>query len=340
MKKFTLSMALAVAMAVLLLGSVALAAASHLGALDFLARTLGGQDLDPEKVSEMIVTDPAQVTTETSQAAFHVREAIFDGNHLYMVVEAKPVKPDVLLLGAMVELGDGMEYMGPDFAGMKETVGEWAEGLGRTHVINTSVFYAQQEEEQAEELFSNWGIDMFFEADGTQLYMVYAGLSQMQQTLDFELSCQTMDYEDPDNRERVTLPLHFESSDAGFAAVSTPDALFEDCGVRVDSVRLRATPMATCTRVEYTVVDEQAYALTNDGLWFEFLDESGQSMDGGAAGAGTTGELEAVDARRRFYQETGISVMTSMPESLTLRGFNCWEKNRYAAHEIFFEAQP
>lgn len=336
MKKLSLSMGLAIVLALVLLSTVAIAAASQLGALDFFKRYEKNENIDTQEIEKLIVTDESEQSVQTSQAAFRLREGIFDGSNLFLFVEAKPLTQDALFLGAMIEPEDSIEYMGPAFKDMSGTIADWGLQVGRTRVVDINMFTRSME--YGELAFDSWGADIMLEEDGTLIYMIDARLSELAQTLDLTLLCQTMSPDDKDSREIAELKLHFEQKGTQFEVISEEGVVFEDCGVRVDRVVLNGTPMATYYRIEYTVVDEAVYKKTDDGLWFEWIDESGERLPAGIASGGSVAELDSEDGLSRFVQTDTTMAMYEAPTTMTLRGYNAWEKNRYQAHEITFSS--
>ena len=105
--------------------------------------------------------------------------------------------------------------------------------------------------------------------------------------------------------------------------------------MQVTSVTLTSTPMNTYTRIEFTVTDVDAYAKTDEGLWFEFLDENGERLPSGSSTGGAVTPVG--DDGLHFVQTDSLIAMESFPETVTLRGYNCWEKNRYETHTFEME---
>ncbi len=72
------------------------------------------------------------------------------------------------------------------------------------------------------------------------------------------------------------LKLHFTAKasavDDEETIVSVEPVEYESIGVRVDRVTVTTKPLAMDYAIEYTVVDAEKFAQTDDGLWFEFID--------------------------------------------------------------------
>ncbi len=84
--------------------------------------------------------------------------------------------------------------------------------------------------------------------------------------------------------------------------------------------------MAIYTEIEFTVIDKDKYIATENGLWFEFIDENGNRLPFGADSAGS---IEATDAAEpvdgnpgSFIQKGSLRAAETLPEEITLRGYN------------------
>jgi hypothetical protein len=86
--------------------------------------------------------------------------------------------------------------------------------------------------------------------------------------------------------------------------------------------------LAVYAEISYTVIDEAKFAATDTGLCFEFLGPDGNRLPDGAAGGGGTKSEDGV----HYVQESSIGAMEKLPREISVRGFNCWEKNRYETH--------
>ena len=124
--------------------------------------------------------------------------------------------------------------------------------------------------------------------------------------------------------------------------VSAEPAVYADAGVRVDCVRIEVKPQELDATVEFTVIDEAAFAATDDGLWFEFIDP--QSTETAYASQRLTGGLSGSDSVEDLgggrYVQTETLAKNELRDTYTLRAYNCWEKNRYETHEFIMQPQP
>lgn len=331
-KKFSVSFALV--MAVLLIAAVAVAAAAQWGVFDFLSGRQNQGPVLPE-AAELLQRDIPQTGGETEQATFTLREAVLDGKALYMVVAITPRDAKTMLLGVDAMPTDTMINMGPLFAEENIAIEAWTEQNGKTTMLQTNI-YDNAAEEGAMPLVQS--MDYVLEADGTLVYMLNGTFEPAEASVDIELICSTMPWVkaadgytmDEAQRERASLTLTLNTHAVTNTVVSDTPVVYADCGVRVDRVTLTGTAMSTHARVEFTIVDPEAYALTDDGLWFEFLDADGERLPSGSMGTGSI--YEAEDGS--LVQEDDLAAMETLPETITLRGYNAWEKNRYEAHDI------
>ena len=330
MKKFRLG--LVIALACLLLATAAFAAANQWGVLDFISARQGVQTL-PE-AQELVQRDFPQADARTDDVAFTVREAIFDGDHLYVVIAVNARHDDVLLMGLDCFPDDpASDLLGEEKAG-NLTLLDWAIQNGKTSLFRISV-YDDGAALGKPDFMDN--IDFVMEDDGTLVYMLSGTYKGDEETPTIYLNCASIPFTqdemlDMEKRQIVqfslTLPAAQTSPDG--RVQSTAPALYTDCGVQVERITLTPTPMAIYCEIEFSVVDETAYAATDDGLWFEFIDENGERLPDGAMSGG----IERIDEPdgTRFIQKDSLQAMKTLPKQIILRGYNCWEKNRYETH--------
>ncbi len=332
-----ISTGLIVAVAILLIAAVAIAATAQWGILDFFNLRGDGASVSPE-ANQIIQKQIAQEGGETEYASFSLREGVFDGHDTYLVVAVKPASDKILLMGPDLLPEDPMENLGPLFDGSSLTVADWAAQNGKEQLVQISIL-DQATRLGLEGVVSS--LDYIMEEDGTLVFMAHGSHSYAEQ-LPIELVCHAKllgDLSEADGSESSVSSLSFTLytvTDRDKSVTSTQGALFADCGVEVTSVTLTATPLATYTRIEFTVVDEDAYANTDDGLWFEFLDENGERLPDSVSGGGSSGPAEEGDSTH-YVQLSSIAATEELPKTITLRGFNCWEKNRYETHSFEME---
>lgn len=329
MKK--ISMGLVIAIACMLLATVAFAAAERWGVFDFISNRYDVKVLP--QAQEIVHKEFAGNTTQIGDAIFGVREAIFDGQHVYITLAVTPADDSILLLGS-----DSMpDDMAADLLGEERaeglTIRDWAAKHGKTKLVHTNV--GDNAVAQGEQSIVN-SIDFITEEDGTLVYMVHGAYEGSEDKIDVELLCISAPYTADENLlqenvERGSLGFELAAAAPIGRAQNVAPATYADCGVRVDRVTLTGSPMAVYYEIEYTVVDKAAYEKTDDGLWFEFLGADGERLPIGASTGGESGEVEGSEGKV-FVERGSLEAMETMPQEVTLRGYNCWEKNRYETH--------
>ena len=354
-RKLSLSAAIAVA-ACLIVATAALAAASHWGLFDFLNQGAGSGTL-PE-AAEIVATDPPQEGGEGELASFRLREAVYDGEYVYMVVDATPAD-GLLLLGPGLLPLDAMRNLTKEDSDAM-TIGEYAgENDLQMAIVGISTAAAAEGAEDAITSF-----DWRLEADGTLVFMLSGEAPQgMGDAFETTLLCSvtplvpaakgegiTMQYFEEDGEEPVSKYIgydvdeaHIQRSELAFALTAAGpaeaqaydlDAAYPGCGVRVERVTFEPSPMALYYEIRFTITDEAAYAATEDGVQFEFLDANGERLPDGATMSGQT----AAQADGSLVQSGSLSAQSDPSQIAALRAFNCWTKERYESHELTLES--
>jgi len=120
--------------------------------------------------------------------------------------------------------------------------------------------------------------------------------------------------------------------------VCTEPVVYESVGVRIDRLLIEVKPQDIYATIDYTVIDEEKYAVTDHGLWFEFIDPQStaeayhnQRLEGGLSGGGGTQWLN--EEQTRFRQKETLA-RHELHDTYTVRGFSAWEKNRYDTHTL------
>lgn len=350
-RKLRLSAAIAVA-ACLIVATAALAAASHWRLFDFLDQGRDSGAL-PE-AAEIVATDPPQQGGEGELASFRLREAVYDGEYVYMVVDATPAD-GLLLLGPGLLPPDAMRDLTKEDSDAM-TIGEYAGENGlQMAIVSISTAASAQGAEDAIMSF-----DWRLEADGTLALMLSGKAPQgAGDAFETTLLCSVtplvsapegegiiMQYFEEGAEEPVSKYIgydvdeaHIQRSELAFALTAAEpsaartydlDAAYPDCGVRVERVTFEPSPMALYYEIRFTITDKAAYAATEDGVQFEFLDASGERLPDGA----TLGGQTAAQADGSLVQSGSLSAQSDLSQIAALRAFNCWTKERYESHEL------
>jgi hypothetical protein len=302
----------------------ALALTNTWGILDFLSGRQTDVKVLPE-ASAIVQKEVPQVGTQTDFASFTVREAVYDGQNLYIVLDVKPSLPEYLLLGPDAYPSDHIANMGPIFSGKTGTIADYARE-NRKVMMQTSVVISG----------ANCSIDHLLEEDGTLVYMISGRFTGDSGATDVELGCVAAPFiiengkyvRDMNSRKDTTLSATLKNTGTQETVTSIEPAVFGDSGVRVDKITLKSSAMSTYAEIEFTVIDAEKYAKTEGGLWFEFLDRYGERIPNGAASGGG---IESIDATH-YIEKISLQAMEKLPSEVILRGYNCWDKNRYETH--------
>lgn len=329
MKK-KLTMAFALALATLLLGGVALAAASHWGVLDFVERYADPHYV-PENAPDYIRQDVASWETETLTVA--LREVYYDGYYLQAVMDVKPHDAKTLLVSGMYSTNDYYANLLPDMTTEEDarTIAQFYREGGYEKFLAISPVVTCE---------NDAGQDCILQEDGTLTFYLEAGYQEPQNTRDVELRLLVQTCTDPENNiidrsldERATFPLTLTVPE-GVVPVTyvcdTPQD-FPETGVRVDRLTVVALPLSLYATIEYSVMDEERYVPLEDALWFEFIDpespEELPALQRLPSGFTSGGSVEVYGDGQFIQRETlGVNELRS---EYTLRAFDAWTKERY-----------
>jgi len=342
-KKLNLRVAIVAAVVcVVMVSTTALALTNTWGIMDFLTGFRTGIEVLPD-AEDIIQKEVPQEGGESEMVAFSVREAIFDGQHIYIVAEARPTNSKYLLLGTDAMPSDPASGMGVFVSGENGTIKDYARKNDKT-MLRTWVGM------ESSGYSGTTSISFVLESDGTLVYMLSGEYDGGADELNLALACGFAPFLEQDGKDiidtlhtqKIPLAVTLHSSGTTNTAVSTSSAVFEDCGVRVDAITLTSSPMSIYAEIEFTVINEEKYAKTDGGLWFEFLDENGERLPDGADSEGYIRPIGGADSEEhmstlgdgetRFLQKTSIQAAEFLPDEVILRGYNAWEKTRYETH--------
>jgi len=324
-KKTGFRLVAAIVAACMLLTGTALAFANSWGILDFLFERRNNVKVLPE-AAKIVQKDVPQRGGQTEFGDFIVREAVFDGKSAYIVIDVKPSSPEYLLLGPDAFPSDPISNMGPVFGGKAGSIADYARENNK-EMINTSVGI---------DGVVSCSIDYILEEDGTLVYMLNGNIDSCSDQEDIKIECVAVPFVsregktviDELNIKRTTLSVTLKNSGTKETVTSTMPAVYSDFGIRVDKVTLTASAMDIYADIEYTVIDSEKFAQIEDGLFFEFLDKAGNSIPGGASSGDGIQALED----NRFIQKFSLQASETLPGEITLRAYNCWEKDINETH--------
>lgn len=330
--KFSIAV-IAMVICMLVTTTVVLAMTNTWSILDFLENRRSDVTVLPE-ATQIIQDDVNQTGGMSELATFSLRQAIFDGKNVYLTVEVKPNNSKNLLLGLDALLSDPVANMGPLFADKNITISEYA---SENQKIPLHTLITELITDSKDTIITS--ADFVLEENGTLVYMLSGYYNGTAAEFPMELSCNITPFINQDgkdvidlaNMQTTTLSFTLKQDGTTKEASSINPVEYADVGVRVDKVTLTGTPMTIYTQIEFTVIDQEKYAATDGGLWFEFLDNNGERLPGGAS----NGSIESLDGSEiHFIQQDSLQATDSLPSEINLRGYNCWDKNRYESHTI------
>ncbi|MCL2504014.1 MAG: hypothetical protein FWE94_05365 [Coriobacteriia bacterium] len=163
----------------LLLTGTALALTNTWGIMSFLRyRTLAGV---PTGTEAGIQKDPAQEGGHSKRATFIVREAIFDGQSVFLNIAVKPTKADYLLIATDTMPDYPLDELGASFAGKSGNIAQYAEA-NNLAVVRAWVGI---------EGFGITSYDYVVEDDGTLAFLVSSTVTSNEESLKLEARCGT-----------------------------------------------------------------------------------------------------------------------------------------------------
>ena len=331
------SVALAFALVGVLAVAVALAVANRKGVLDFLSYS---EATLPENAGDYVQTDIASDERDGLHAV--VREVVYDGHRLWATVDINMDGEKPLLTGLDYGLDDEEKW-----AWLRHDESETddrtildvykAENYTDAYYIVASVYDENDDK--------NTYCEAHLQDDGTLTFYESLVFEQEKAEREITVSVRAFKYEEKDGRMNLNqkpmaeLKLRFTAKASAVddeTIVSVEPVEYESIGVRVDRVTMTAKPLEMDYAIEYTVVDAEKFAQTDDGLWFEFIDPNSTETEPYAQrlkdGFSRTGEVTPMDDTH--YRQTGTLSLDEKADCYTLRAYECWEKRRFDTHEI------
>lgn len=365
--KRKISVVMACALIGVMLVTVALAVANHTGVLDFIKRydvTL------PENATDYVQTDVASAESDGLHAA--VREAIYDGRRLRMVVDLSMDGEKPLLTAMDCSLNDPWTFLNRTAANTEALTvldAYRVDGYTELYYLSTSISDGAEED-----TMNSYSGDFTLQEDGTlTCYYEICFMDDLpQRSLTF--STQALPYVEVDGETQPDSGANGDSAAdnaSGNAAVeeeigmkldrdhpcakvdvsfdltateiteeryvSDAPVEYESIGVRVDQVTMTVKPLEIDYVISYTITDPEKYAVTDEGLWFEFIDPnsteteySAQRLKAGLTAMDTAGNADLTQVQ----EQDGSLALSEKADTYTMRAYECWNKQRFETHEI------
>ena len=358
MKKMTL--AVAFALIAVTLCAAAIAAANRWGMLDFVDRYAVDHYI-PEDAQTYVQTDVAQL--ENEWVTVSIRELYYDGRTSRMTVDVTPKAEHVLLVGEDLCLSDPFinlthEYVMDgenDMRTVYQVIGE--EGYEAVYAATSCTFDAAQG-------ITGGSMDYILGEDGTLTIFQQEEYAENRPQREVTFQAILMPYDTPlepdgyanyDRRDTleatITLTASVSPTDVPVGEGEIPNVYvsrepieYPSVGVRVDRLMIEVKPQDIYAIINYTVTDAEAFAKTENGLWFEFIDPekasdlpadgqyAQQRLTSGLSGGGMVMPLDDDKETPTMYRQTETLGRNELHDAYTLRAFNCWEKDRYETH--------
>ena len=358
MKK--ISLAIAFALIAVTLCAAAIAAANRWGMLDFIDRYAVDHYI-PEDAQTYVKTDVARLQNEWVTVS--IRELYYDGRTSRMTVDVTPNAEHVLLVGEDICLSDPFinlthEYVMDgenDMRTVYQVIGE--EGYEAVYTATSCTF-------DAEHGITGGYMDYILGEDGTLTIFQQEEYAENRPQREVTFQAIIMPYDTPlepdgyanyDKRDTleaaITLTASVSPTDVPVGEGEIPNVYvncepieYPNVGVRVDRLMIEVKPQDIYAIIEYTVTDREAYAKTDDGLWFEFIDPDRefdparegtyvqQRLTSGLSGGGMVMPLDEEQSETTMYRQTETLGKNELHEAYTLRAFDCWEKERFETH--------
>ncbi len=300
--KRKLSAGLVLVLVMLLLTTAALAAGRDI--LEWIEHSAGKENLLPG-AQEMVQHPLAE--KETEHATYTVREAIYDGRAVYLLLDIKPREANTFLLNGY----------------------QWAE-----RPVSRYVTGAEHLEQSLADYAAEHGYTRFLSVGALPEALVRGALQSSWQDGVLTL---LMEWEASGDTLPVALRLWVENEagertwDSLSFTLTAPKVLWErsaqpvaevpDYGLRIDALSLSGTALAAYYQVDYAITD---YSLFPGEVFFDLMDEQGNYLHRGALSViGSDGILDN-DGDMRIWRG-GVEAMAQPPERLVL-AMEIWEE--------------
>jgi hypothetical protein len=188
----------AIACIITLLGAIAYAAVTQWSMESFLGRWYGEQ-ITQEGQKALQTMEPGKYAAETTNMTVTVRQALYDGQNLHVLIAAAPKDPErVMLLGFDTQANDPLANLGlPEYENDLTPINESELAQGKvTQGVECTLYY------DGEMISQNMHYAM--EADGTQVFLLSCPLAAAPGADQIELQCDAVNgYYDEKAEEMV-----------------------------------------------------------------------------------------------------------------------------------------
>lgn len=320
MKKF--AMLTAVFCMILVLSTAALAATGvrELGIFDFISNRY-----EATKDAKALVTTPSfdavQPVAMDGAPMFVVRETVFDGETLMIVVAVSPPDDKTLLLGADTDTTMRMAELGGIYAGNEQIIADFLATMNMT-AMHTNVGIQADSVQGGNGMIS---MDWQTEDNGTLVYLLksrcnVAGKLKLNTVYALDINgTYTMD-----DIVRGELSVDLASAPESIVMACDTPQDYTEAGARINKVVFTKTPLAAYVDIQYSWLDKVKQEAQDGGLWFEVVDEKGNRIEF------VDGFVEDPEG----WIKLSVSSNPLNHDVIMLRAYNAWTKGRYETHEF------
>ncbi len=336
------SVALVFALMAVLAVAVALAVANRKGVLDFLSYS---EATLPQNAADYVQTDIAAGDQNDLHAV--AREVVYDGQSLWMTMDVNMDGKKPLLTGLDYGMDDNWAWLKHDES---ETDDRTILDVYRSEGYTDAYYIVANAYDESDD--QNTSCEAHLQDDGTLTFYESISFEQVKAEREITVSVRAFKYEEKDGEMVVSqnpsaeMKFNFTMqatdtqtgirANAESAQINIDPVEYQDVGIRIDRLTVTDKPLELEYVIEYTVVDAEKFKKTDDGLWFEFIDPNSTETEPYAQrlkdGFSRRGETTPVDDTH--YRQTGTLSLDEKADVYTLRAYECWEKQRFDAHEI------
>ncbi|MBE5784019.1 MAG: hypothetical protein E7329_11980 [Clostridiales bacterium] len=339
--KKKISVSLAVALAMLLICSVALAVATQAGILDFAGRYAGSYV--PENAADYV--QKGEIILENEVFTATLREQYYDGRVARLIMDFTPKGDQVLFIGAD-NWGDDswQDLISLNYADMDQTDKRSIQDVMSEYQAAYQCGFIAIAAENDRDL---GGTGDYFLNPETGVLTVYDQTEFAENKENREVTIRAsafpayiqegefiLDWENA-VRSEIVLPLAAVIPETK-AYESVEPVVFSSIGVQVDRLLIEVKPQEIFATLDFSIIDEEAYAKLKDGLWFEFIDPNSTETEAWkqqlASGlTGSAGVSTVSDGKFQQHETLGLN---ELHDTYTLRAYSEWTKERFETHEL------
>ncbi len=310
MKKFV-----AIALAMVLALSATVAVATELGMFDFLARMMG-QEVLPE-AHELLKSDVAY--GETEHVTYTVKQAVYDGKSVSMLVEMQAKDEETFLLGRNWHPDAPISQFIDGLDNDPRTVAQYAADNGYTRLVEATV--------------DNGDTYHSIEEWNNNVLTLLCTYNIEAEEVTLNLAYSEDDY--GTNMQRIPFEITLKACEPLWTVKSEQSFDVPNFGIRIDGVTVIGTPLQSYFYIDYTVTSYQqhnSFGWNADlvGMDKEYLPR-GVLGTGGTNHEGGTGMGQARWGGQHMTWYDSFGAMETPPTELMilLRNWENFDLNEY-----------